>query len=216
MPDLALETAYRTVQRRLIAGVDEAGRGPLAGPVTAGAVILPPNLSGNEAWLQEVDDSKRLTPTRRESAAAAIRHHALAWSVQAVSSGEIDRIGIGPAVLQAMMTAVAALRPAPDALLLDWVHITECPLPFQRIVRGDRKSLSIAAASILAKVARDREMQLADLEYPGYGFAQHKGYATAAHIRRLRERGPCPIHRRSFRPLREADSPVKVSGDGRQ
>jgi ribonuclease HII len=111
---------------------------------------------------------------------------------------------------------VAALRPAPDALLLDWVHITECPLPFQRIVRGDRKSLSIAAASILAKVARDREMQLADLEYPGYGFAQHKGYATAAHIRRLRERGPCPIHRRSFRPLREADSPVKVSGDGRQ
>jgi ribonuclease HII len=216
MPDLALETAFRNVRRRLIAGVDEAGRGPLAGPVTAGAVILPPNLSGNEAWLQEVDDSKRLTPTRRESAAAAIRHHALAWSVRGVSSGEIDRIGIGPAVLQAMMTAVAALRPAPDALLLDWVHITECPLPFQRIVRGDRKSLSIAAASILAKVARDREMQLADLEYPGYGFAQHKGYATAAHIRRLRERGPCPIHRRSFRPLREADSPVKVSGDGRQ
>ena len=189
--------------------------------MTAAAVILPPDLSGNEAWLQGVDDSKRLTPTRRESAAAAIRHHALAWSVRGVSSGEIDRIGIGPAVLQAMMTAVAALRPAPDALLLDWVHITECPLPYQRIVKGDRKSLSIAAASILAKVARDREMQLAALEYPGYGFAQHKGYATAAHIRRLRERGPCPIHRRSFRPLREAggpveDSPVKVAEDGRR
>ncbi|CAI8056878.1 Ribonuclease HII [Geodia barretti] len=197
MPDLSLEADFRARGFQLIAGVDEAGRGPLAGPVAAAAVILPPGVSG-------VDDSKRLSPARRESAAVAIRRYALAWSVAQVSSREIDHIGIGPAVVQAMMAAVSGLRPPPDGLLLDWVHIKDCDLPYQRIVKGDQKSLSIAAASILAKVSRDREMESAALLYPGYGFASHKGYATADHLRRLADRGPCPIHRRSFHPLNGA------------
>ena len=207
MPDLALEIGFRENGRRLVAGVDEAGRGPLAGPVTAAAVILPPDLRGDEDWLAGIDDSKRLTAARREAAAVAIRHYALAWSVAQVASTEIDRIGIGNAVVQAMMAAVSNLSQAPDALLLDWVHITECHLPYQRIVKGDAKSLSIAAASILAKVHRDREMQMAELVYPGYGFAQHKGYATRLHIQSLAAKGPCPIHRRSFSPLREEQNP---------
>jgi ribonuclease HII len=204
MPDLSLEADFRGRGFQLIAGVDEAGRGPLAGPVAAAAVILPPGVTGDEAWLSGVDDSKRLSPARRESAAAAIRRYALAWSVAQVSSRDIDRIGIGPAVVQAMMAAVAGLRPPPDGLLLDWVHIKDCSLPYQRIVKGDQKSLSIAAASILAKVSRDREMESAALLYPGYGFARHKGYATVDHLRRLADRGPCPIHRRSFHPLNGA------------
>lgn len=204
MPDLSLEADFRARGFQLIAGVDEAGRGPLAGPVAAAAVILPPGVTGDETWLSGVDDSKRLSPARRESAAVAIRRYALAWSVAQVSSREIDHIGIGPAVVQAMMAAVSGLRPPPNGLLLDWVHIKECALPYERIVKGDQKSLSIAAASILAKVSRDREMESAALLYPGYGFASHKGYATADHLRRLADRGPCPIHRRSFHPLNGA------------
>ena len=204
MPDLALETEFRAAGHRLIAGVDEAGRGPLAGPVSAAAVILPPCLTGREEWLKGIDDSKRLTAARREAAAAVIRQYALCWAVAQVDSGAIDRAGIGPAVLDAMLAAVSALAPAPDALLLDWVPIRRCPLPCQTVVKGDAKSLSIAAASILAKVARDAVMRDADRDYPGYGFARHKGYATAEHLRRLDEKGPTPLHRRSFRPLRQA------------
>ena len=203
MPDLSLERALRAGGHLLIAGIDEAGRGPLAGPVAAAAVILPPDLTGAEAWLTGIDDSKRLTPARRQAAAALIRANALACAVQQVAAAEIDRIGIGPAVIKAMLAAAARLRPPPDALLLDYVPIKQCPLPFQTIVGGDAKSLSIAAASILAKVARDQWMAAADCRYPGYGFARHKGYATAGHLRRLRELGPSPIHRRSFRPLRQ-------------
>ena len=194
VPDLSLETAFRAGGHRLIAGVDEAGRGPLAGP---------PSLTGSEGWLAGINDSKRLTASQRDTAAGLIRERALAWAVKQIASPEIDRIGIGPAVLKAMLAAVSALQPAPDGLLLDWVHIKRCPLPYQSIVKGDAKSLSIAAASILAKVTRDEWMQRADRRYPGYGFAQHKGYATAAHLRALAERGPAPIHRRSFNPLRQ-------------
>jgi ribonuclease HII len=208
VPDLALEAGFRQRGLRFVAGVDEAGRGPLAGPVTAAAVILPRDLTGDERWLAGIDDSKRLTPARRDAAASAVRHHALAWSVARVAACEIDRIGIGAAVVRAMMAAVAGLNPAPDCLLLDWVHITNCHLPYQRIVKGDSKSFSIAAASILAKVSRDREMQTAALRYPGYGFAQHKGYATRDHLKRLLQLGPCPIHRRSFRPLRGESEPL--------
>ena len=204
MPDLSLETEFRASGHRLIAGVDEAGRGPLAGPVAAAAVILPPDLSGSEPWLALIDDSKRLAERRRAEASEVIRANALAWSVKQVASREIDRIGIGRAVLKAMLAAVSELRPAADALLLDWVPIRQCPLPHQTVVKGDAKSLSIAAASILAKVARDETMTRADRRYPGYGFAQHKGYATARHLRCLSELGPTPIHRYSFSPLRQA------------
>ena len=207
MPDLSLEAAFRADGYRLVAGVDEAGRGPLAGPVAAAAVILPPDLTGAEEWLNGIDDSKRLTPARREIAAVSIKRHALDWAVSQIEPDEIDRIGIGAAALKAMLDAVSELRPAPDALLLDWIHVMCCPLPYQTIVKGDAKSLSIAAASILAKVARDAEMRQADVCYPGYGFARHKGYATAQHIRSLSERGPTPLHRRSFRPLRQARRP---------
>lgn len=207
-PDLALETAFRVAGHRLIAGVDEAGRGPLAGPVAAAAVILPPDLTGAEQWLRGVDDSKRLTPSRRAAAAEQIRQYALAWSVAQLPPAAIDRIGIGNAVRRAMLDAVAGLRPAPDALLLDYVPLIECPRPWQTIVKGDAKSLSIAAASILAKTARDAVMHAADRCYPGYGFARHKGYATALHLRQLRALGPTPLHRRSFRPLRQAILPA--------
>ena len=203
MPDLSLEAAFRADGLRLVAGVDEAGRGPLAGPVAAAAVILPPDLSGGEDWLGAIDDSKRLSESQRERAAEMIRRNALAHAVAQIESDEIDRIGIGRAVGKAMLAAVSALQPAPDALLLDWVPGKEWPLPFQTVVKGDAKSLSIAAASILAKVARDERMLRADGRYPGYGFAQHKGYATRRHIRCLSELGPTPIHRRSFNPLRQ-------------
>lgn len=203
MPDLSLEAAFHASGFRLVAGVDEAGRGPLAGPVAAAAVILSPYLTGSENWLDAVDDSKRLSEKSREKAAELIRANALAWAVSQVESSEIDHIGIGRAVRQAMMAAVSVLHPAPDALLLDWVPMMECQLPFQTVVKGDAISLSIAAASILAKVERDARMRQADCQYPGYGFAQHKGYATTQHIRCLLELGPTPIHRRSFSPLRQ-------------
>lgn len=204
MPDLSLEADFRVQGYHLIAGVDEAGRGPLAGPVAAAAVILPPHLTGDEPWLAAIDDSKRLSENRRAEAAALIRQKAWACAVEMISSETIDRIGIGQAVLSAMLAAVDRLQPAPDALLLDWVPIKECPLPYQTVVKGDARSLSIASASILAKVARDEIMVRAEGCYPGYGFARHKGYATRAHLRRLSELGPSPIHRRSFSPLRQA------------
>ena len=204
MPDLSLERELRAQGHRLIAGVDEAGRGPLAGPVAAAAVILPPDLTGGEPWLAAIDDSKRLTERRRVAAAEVIRANALAWAVEMLEPWEIDRIGIGNAVIRAMLDAVSVLQPSPHSLLLDWVPIKQCPLPHQTVVKGDAKSLSIAAASILAKVSRDEKMRQADGQYPGYGFARHKGYATAQHLRCLSELGPTPIHRRSFRPLRPA------------
>ena len=204
MPDLSLETEFRLQGHQLIAGVDEAGRGPLAGPVAAAAVILPPDLTGDEPWLAAIDDSKRLTERRRTEAATLIRENALACAVEMISAETIDRIGVGRAVIDAMLAAVNRLQPAPDALLLDWVPIKECPLPYRTVVKGDARSLSIAAASILAKVSRDELMVQAEGCYPGYGFARHKGYATRAHLRCLSELGPSPIHRRSFSPLRQA------------
>lgn len=204
MPDLSLETEFSLQGHQLIAGVDEAGRGPLAGPVAAAAVILPPDLMGDDPWLAAIDDSKRLTERRRFEAATLIRENALTCAVEMISAEAIDRIGIGRAVIDAMLAAVNRLRPAPDALLLDWVPIKECPLPYRTVVKGDARSLSIAAASILAKVSRDELMVQAEGCYPGYGFARHKGYATRAHLRCLSDLGPSPIHRRSFSPLREA------------
>ena len=204
MPDLSLEQGLHRRGLRLIAGVDEAGRGPLAGPVVAAAVILPPDLTGNEPWLELLDDSKRLSPTQRERAVAVIQEHALGIGVAQAESQEIDRKGISPATIGAMMQAVANLPVPPHHLLLDFVYISGCPLPYDTVVKGDSISYSIAAASNVAKVARDRWMKQADALYPGYAFAKHKGYPTAEHVARLNALGPCQIHRRSYAPVREA------------
>lgn len=181
---------------RLVAGVDEAGRGPLAGPVVAAAVILAP-----EARIPGLDDSKRLTPAQREALAPRIRAAALAWGVAAVGVDYIDRHRIAAATWEAMRRAVARLAPAPDLLLVDGFAIPGLSLPQEGVVGGDRLSASIAAASVLAKVARDRVMAALGRRYPGYGFEVHKGYPTAAHREALRRLGPSPVHRRSFRLL---------------
>ena len=188
----------------MVAGVDEAGRGPLAGPVVSAAVILPPDLTGTEPWLSLLDDSKVLSPGQREQAVQAVRKHALAVGVGQAGPDEVDRLGIGPATIESMLRAVADLPILPAHLLLDFVHLRECYLPFLSVVKGDSISYSIAAASNVAKVTRDHWMLEADAIFPGYAFAQNKGYPTAHHRARLRELGPCTIHRRSFAPVREA------------
>lgn len=204
MPDFSREQRLRQEGYSLVAGVDEAGRGPLAGPVVAAAVILPPQLSGSEAWLGFLDDSKRLSPAQRERVVHLVESRAVAVGVGQVGPEEIDLLGIGAANIQAMMRAVADLLVQPSYLLLDYVPLRKCHLPFEPVVKGDRLSYSIAAASNVAKVTRDRMMQRADVLYPGYSFARNKGYPTAHHLAQLRELGPCEIHRRSFAPVREA------------
>jgi len=204
MPDLSLEFGIHRRGIQFVAGVDEAGRGPLAGPVVAAAVILSPDLTGFEPWLQYLDDSKKLTHARRERAAEEVHKHALAVGVGMVSPEDIDQMGIGHAALSAMLRAVAQLHLRPGHLLLDFIHVSECEYTYDTIVKGDSRSYSIAAASNLAKVTRDRLMVEAEETYPGYNFAQHKGYPTKAHFERLNELGPCPIHRRSFAPVAEA------------
>ena len=212
MPDLTLERGIYRRGLNSVAGVDEAGRGPLAGPVVAAAVILPPDLTGHETWLSLLDDSKRLSPARRLRAVDAVNRYAIGVGVGQSSPREIDEVGIGPATVQAMMRAVDDLPSQPAHLLLDFVYISDCFLPYDTVVRGDSRSFSIAAASNVAKVTRDRLMQEADSFYPGYSFARHKGYPTAEHIARLKALGPCEIHRNSFRPVRDASrSPVSVS-----
>lgn len=204
MPDLTLEWELHRRGVNPVAGVDEAGRGPLAGPVVAAAVVLPPDLTGREPWLSLLDDSKRLSPAQRLRAVEVVQEHAAGVGVAMSSPQEIDAIGIGPATIQAMMRAVECLDWQPAHLLLDFVYISSCPLPYDTVVRGDSRSFSIAAASNVAKVTRDRLMQEADACYPGYLFARHKGYPTAEHLARLRALGPCRIHRNSFGPVREA------------
>ena len=184
--------------------MDEAGRGPLAGPVVAAAVVLPPDLSGGEPWLAAIDDSKRLSPAQRERALQLIQQNALAIGVAQEGPEEIDRIGIDQANIQAMLRAVAGLPFQPEYLLLDFVRLKDCALPCDLVVGGDALSYSIAAASIVAKVTRDLLMQQADGLYPGYSFAKNTGYGTATHLAQLLALGPCPIHRRSFAPLRRS------------
>jgi ribonuclease HII len=204
MPDLSLESRIHRRGIQFVAGVDEAGRGPLAGPVVAAAVILPPDLTGSEPWLQFLDDSKKLTHARRERAVEVVHKHALAVGVGMVSPEDIDQMGIGHAALAAMLRAVGQLHLKPGHLLLDFIHVRECEYTYDTIVKGDSRSYSIAAASNVAKVTRDRLMVEAEETYPGYNFAQHKGYPTKAHFERLNELGPCPIHRRSFAPVAQA------------
>jgi ribonuclease HII len=204
MPDLSLESGVHDRGIRFVAGVDEAGRGPLAGPVVAAAVILSPDLTGSEPWLQLLDDSKKLSQARRERAAEAVHQHALAVGVGTVSPEDIDQMGIGRAALAAMLRAVGQLQFEPGHLLLDYIYVRECPYTYDTIVKGDSRSYSIAAASNVAKVTRDRLMVEAEEAYPGYAFARHKGYPTKAHFERLSRLGPCPIHRRSFAPVAQA------------
>lgn len=180
------------------AGVDEAGRGSLAGPVVAAAVILPA-----DADLPGLTDSKLLTPATRVRLAAAIRAQAVAYAVAAVEASEIDATNILRATLRAMALAVADLTPQPDLVLVDGNTLPALPVPAQAIVRGDRLVPAISAASVLAKVTRDSIMDRWAAQFPAYGFARHKGYGTAAHLAQIAEHGPCAIHRRSFAGVRE-------------
>lgn len=182
---------------RLVAGTDEAGAGPLAGPVYAAAVILPPGLE-----LPYLNDSKKVTPKRRDALFDQIREQALSWAMARVEPEEIDELDILNARMLAMERAIDALEPGAEFVLIDGNrdHGSRCAVthPHELVIKGDSRSASIAAASILAKVSRDRFMDEMDLRYPGYGFAKHKGYPTKAHYAALDELGPSPIHRQSF------------------
>ena len=181
-----------------VAGIDEAGRGPLAGPVVVAAVILSPG-----AIPYGLADSKRLSPTRRERLATEIAANALATQVEVVAVEEIDRCNILQATLNGMRRACLALQPLPDSALVDGNRCPELPVPARAVVGGDAIEPAISAASILAKVTRDRLLvDLAD-RFPGYGFERHKGYPTRDHLEALQRLGPCPFHRRSFKPVRE-------------
>jgi len=184
-----------------IAGVDEVGRGCWAGPVVAAAVVLPEAVLARPDLLTGVDDSKALTAQQREHLAARILELAASWAIGAVPAHVIDTHGILPATRLAMQIALLRLDQPADALLIDAVTLDGWPRPQQALIKGDARCLSIAAASIVAKVARDRLMIDLGRHIPGYGFEQHKGYGTAVHEQALRARGPSPQHRRSFRPL---------------
>lgn len=183
---------------KFIAGVDEVGRGPLAGPVVAAAVILDPARP-----IDGLADSKALSEQRREQLAGLIRERALAWAVGRAEIDEIDRINILQASLLAMRRAVLALQPQPEFALVDGNRCPQLPCDAEAVIKGDASVAVISAASILAKVTRDREMVSLEQEYPGYGFASHKGYPTKAHLTALARLGVTPIHRRSFGPVKK-------------
>jgi ribonuclease HII len=196
---LQYETPLWSAGLTRVAGVDEAGMSPLAGPVAAAAVIFAPG-----ARIPRVDDSKKLDARTREELALEIKDGCVAWAVGFAEVEEIDRINIYWAGLLAMRRAVEGLDCQPEHLLLDARLLKELAVPQQRIVKGDAKSLSIAAASILAKTTRDAVMSELDMQYPGYGFAKHKGYPVKEHVAALQKLGASPVHRRSFGPVRQA------------
>ncbi|MBO7533107.1 MAG: ribonuclease HII [Victivallales bacterium] len=188
----------------VIAGVDEAGRGPLAGPVVAAAVILPPE----EEFDLPVNDSKALDEALREELGEQLRSDPrVVWAVAERSAGAIDRINILRATHEAMREAVMSLKVHPDMAFVDGLRVRDFPVEARFIVKGDAQSASVAAASIIAKTHRDHLMMELDKVYPGYGFAQHKGYGTAQHLEALRKLGPCPEHRRTFGPVARIISP---------
>ncbi len=182
---------------RIVAGVDEAGRGPLAGPVSIAAVVLPHNL-----YLPRINDSKKLSPNVRDELFDEIQEKAISIGTALVDAAVIDRLNIYQATINGMYEAIFSLNPQPDKVLIDAVRLEQLPMKSLSIIKGDAKSASIAAASIIAKVTRDRLMDEYDREYPQYGFARHKGYGTAEHIDAIRKYGPCPIHRKSFEPIK--------------
>jgi ribonuclease HII len=192
----AIEEAARRLGALRIAGVDEVGRGPLFGPVVAAAVILPKSLQ-----LRDLNDSKQLTEKKRNELNIEIRANSVAWAIAAVDVETIDRINIRQASLLAMRLAVRQLALSPDYLLIDGRDIIDWPCPQQPVIQGDATSLSIAAASVLAKVHRDRLLVEFDSQFPGYGLARHKGYGVPEHLAALARLGPTPLHRKSFHPI---------------
>ena len=193
MPDLSYEHHYQEKGYHLVCGVDEAGRGPLCGPVVAAAVILSPDRP-----IEGLNDSKKLSEKKRELLFDKIRENALAYSIASASPEEIDELNILGATMLAMRRAIEGLSPLPDLALIDGNTARNMPVPAVTVVKGDAISASISAASILAKVTRDRICLEDDKLYPLYGIAGHKGYPTAAHMQAVREHGPSPIHRKSF------------------
>ena len=188
---------------RIVAGLDEAGRGAWAGPVYAAAVVLPTDNHVVDL-LSGVRDSKRMTPLQRDRWRGCIQSAAIVWTIGLATHDEIDKLGIVPATCLAMLRALDELVYEPTYLLVDYIQIRDCACPQLSLPKGDCRSLSIAAASVLAKTARDAYMLELDQRFPGYGFARHKGYGTAQHRAALKELGPCPIHRHSFRPIKTA------------
>jgi len=200
-PSFAEEKSLEAQGYHLIAGVDEAGRGALAGPVVAAAVILPCRIDA--PWLDQVKDSKQLSPAKRELLFHNIHQIAISIGISLAPPEVIDAQGIIKATRLAMKLAIDQLSPPPESLLIDYMLLPEVPLPQKGITNGDKLCFSIACASIMAKVARDHLMIELDRTYPGYGLAQHKGYGTEKHLSCLRQLGPSPIHRQSFKPVRD-------------
>ncbi|MEA2007788.1 MAG: ribonuclease HII [Chloroflexota bacterium] len=200
-PNLDFETAFWQADIQKVAGIDEAGRGALAGPVAAAAVILLPDPDVKQK-LSGVDDSKRMSPAQREKWRKRIQEEALAWGVGFASPREVDAYGIVPATRLAAQRALDKLSSSPEHLLLDYLLLPDNPVPQTWLVKGDARSLSIAAASVLAKTVRDEHLRELDKKYPGYGLAANKGYGTKAHFRAIQELGPSSIHRMTFAPMR--------------
>ena len=208
MPDFTLELALHARGLLRIAGIDEAGRGPLAGPVAAAAVILPSRFHADG-----LDDSKKISARQRETVFEILTtDKRVIWAVATAGREEIDRLNILRATHLAMRRATEALSEQPDHCLIDGLPVRDFPLPHDGIVKGDGKSLSIAAASIIAKVTRDRIMHGLDQEFPQFGFAKHQGYGTKMHLEALRTHGPCRHHRRSFRPVAQYTLPLDETG----
>ncbi len=199
---LVFEKACRHKGYRCIAGLDEAGRGPLAGPVVAAAVILPA-----EVFIQGLDDSKRLTPRQRDALFPIIMDKAIGVGVGVVAHDVIDRINILQATLLAMEQALQKMPCQPDFLLVDALTLPFSDVPQKAIIKGDQRCVSIAAASVIAKVTRDRIMKDYHQQFPLYGFLSHKGYPTSEHLKRLKIYGPCEIHRRTFRGVAQSPTP---------
>jgi len=205
MPDLTHETQLQRDGHKHIAGIDEAGRGPLAGPVAAAAVILPPNYI-----CDGLNDSKKVSAKKRDQIYQQLTEDTnIIWSVATASCEEIDQINILNATHLAMRRAAESLSTKPNYCLIDGLPVKNFTLPYQAIVKGDSISLSISAASIIAKVTRDRMMKEIDAEFPQFGFAKHQGYGTKAHLEALRTHGPCRHHRRSFQPIAQLCLPLE-------
>lgn len=190
------EDEFHAQGKKVVAGIDEAGRGPLAGPVVVAAVILP-----RGCYLSGINDSKKLSPKQRERLYDEIQEAAVAVERAVIDRETIDRVNIYQATIQGMQEVIQKLMPPPEAVLIDAVPL-ELLIPSLSLIKGDALSASIAAASIIAKVERDRMMENLDREYPKYGFAKHKGYGTAEHLAAIRKYGPCPQHRRTFEPIK--------------
>ena len=205
-PDLTFERSLWDAGIRVVAGIDEAGRGALAGPVAAGVVVLPnrPNLVD---LMDGVRDSKQMTAKTRQHWAQKIEDLSAACQVGFADPDEVDDLGILPATRLAAMRAIARLPNIPEHLLIDYISIPGSGISETSLIKGDRRCLSIAAASILAKVRRDEYMLQMDEKYPNYGFASHKGYGTAKHLAAIKKFGPCPLHRMSFAPMRPDNQP---------